>query len=350
MGKGAMVGLKTATKIKITLRNLFTISPGAIGNYVRYKLGPRRAEIHRAGYGPIVGALLVTKRCNLSCPFCIIPPLSKPDEWNRYEADPKKIIRILEHPLAKRVLYFGLSGGEPLMNKNLPEIVRLIRKRGHFCGIVTNGTLLGDHVRELKKNGITLINVSVYDTNIEKLSRILPQVNKIFRCRANKILRQSELERTPEKIEAAIRMSRDSGCYGIYFGNYLPHGTEDAGEVVYEDNVAYSMFRAEMTAQFRGFPIYWPTPMKRVLAPRDKKCRMLWYYLSIDMMGNLGLCCNFSIDHAGAYGNLFAHDDSGRLNTPMKVKMRTTLLADSPEIPAICRNCPIMCDEWVSDY
>lgn len=345
-----MIKLKTMTKIKMAAKNLFAISPMAALNYVRYKLCVRRPEIDLSVFRPILGALLVTRRCNLSCPFCIIPPLSQPKEWQAYEADPKKIIQILGHPAMQHALYIGLSGGEPLLNESLTEIVRLIRGQGHLCGVVTNGTLLEQYVGELKKSGINIINVSLYDANSEKLAAILPKTNRTFRCRTNKILRQSELENSPQKIEEAIRMSRDAGCYGMYLGNYLPRCSDDSNEVIFEDNARYPQFRAEMTAKYRGFPIYWPTPMKRTLMPGDKKCRMLWHYLSVDMLGNTGLCCNYSTDHIGAYGNLFASKDTFGFNHPLKVAMRKALLAKNSEIPAICHNCPIMCDRWVSDY
>lgn len=345
-----MIALKTITKIKMAAKNLFAVSPMAVCNYVRYKLGARRPKMDLSVYRPILVALLVTRRCNLNCPFCIIPPLSQPKEWQAYEADPEKVVRILDHPAVKRAMYIGLSGGEPLLNKNLPEIVRLIRGRGHLCGIVTNGTLLGRHARELKESGVNIINISVYDANIEQLASELREANRIFPCRTNKILRRSELEKNPGKIEDAIRLSRDTGCYGMYLGNYLPHGNDDVNEVVFDDNVQYRQFRAEMTAKYRRFPIYWPTPMKRALTVGDKKCRMLWYYLSVDMLDNLGLCCNYSTDHHGAYGNLFAAEDTDGLNLPLKVEMRKSILADNSSIPTLCRNCPIMCDQWVSDY
>jgi len=342
--------LKTMTKIQMAAKNLFAVSPEAVWNYVRYKFGPRRPEMDLSVFRPILVAFLVTRRCNLSCPFCIIPPLSQPGEWQAYEADPEKVLRILDHPAVRRALYIGLSGGEPLLNKDLPEIIRLVRSRGYLCGVVTNGTLLGEHVREIKKSGVNIINVSLYDTNMEQLAALLPEVNRVFPCRTNRILRKSELEKDPEKIEAAIRLSRDAGCYGMYFGNYLPRGIEDAAEVIWEENLRYLQFRAEMTSKYRGFPIYWPTPMKRTLMPGDKKCRMLWHYLSTDMRGNMGLCCNYSTGHHAAYGNLFAADEAGGLNLPLKVAMRKALLAKDGSVPSLCRNCPIMCDEWVSDY
>ena len=345
-----MIKLKTMTKIKMAAQNIFTVSPLSALNYVRYKLFKRGPEMNLSAFRPILGALLVTRRCNLNCPFCIVPPLSRPKEWQAYEADLEKVGRILDHPAVQRALYIGLSGGEPLLNKSLPNIVRLIRSRGHLCGVVTNGILLGQYVEELKKSGVNIINISIYDYNIEQLAAVLPEANRVFPCRTNKILRRSELEQNPAKIEDAIRLSRDSGCYGMYLGNYLPQVSEDTVEVIFEDNVKYSEFRAAMASKYRGFQIYWPTPMKRTLMPNDKMCRMLWYYISIDMMGNMGLCCNYSTNQNGEYGNLFTSDATGVLNLPLKVEMRKILLGEDSNIPVHCRNCPIMCDQWVSDY
>jgi MoaA/NifB/PqqE/SkfB family radical SAM enzyme len=345
-----ILSLKTMIKLRLMLKNIFSVSPAAFYNYARYKLSARGPEMRAHSFRPILCALLVTRRCNLACPFCIVPPLSRPEEWQPYEADREKVERILRHPAVRRALYIGLSGGEPLLNKHLSEIVRLVRRQGHLCGIVTNGTLLTDRVRELKKSDINIINISVYDANIKKLAAELDAINRVFQCRTNKILFRSEVEKTPEKLEEIIRMSRDTGCYGIYFGNNLSFDTGEPDEILYDDNRAYGEFRARMTEKYRGFPIYWAAPVKRVLSREDKRCRMLWYYLSVDMMGNLGLCCVYSTDKKGGYGNLFEGDGLEPLNTALKVNMRKILLADNAEVPHRCRKCSIMCDPWVSDY
>ncbi|MFH0985373.1 MAG: radical SAM protein [Candidatus Omnitrophota bacterium] len=332
------------------VKSVLSVSPSALYNYAKYKLSAREPKLNFLSYRPILCALLVTRRCNLSCPFCIVPPLSQPEEWRPYEADRGKVERILDHPAVRRAPFIGLSGGEPLLNEELGAIIRLIRQRGHLCGVVTNGILLMNRIRELKRNDINIINISVYDANIKKLAAELAAINNVFRCRTNKILFSSEVEKNPEKLEEIIRMSRDTGCHGVYFGNNLSFDTEGPDEIIYDDNESYREFRIRMTEKYRGFPIYWAAPVKRILSRQDKKCRMLWYYLSTDMMGNLGLCCGYSTDKQGAYGNLFAKDDTGSWNSVLKVNMRKIILADSAEVPGKCRKCSIMCDKWVSDY
>ena len=55
-----------------------------------------------------------------------------------------------------------LTGGEPMLRKDLPEIARYASNKGMMVVVGTNGTLLsGDRVRVLKQNGVMGVSISV---------------------------------------------------------------------------------------------------------------------------------------------------------------------------------------------
>jgi MoaA/NifB/PqqE/SkfB family radical SAM enzyme len=84
---------------------------------------------------PILCNYYVTYRCNASCSFCDIwekpSPYVTPDEVARNLDDLKR--------LGVRVIDF--TGGEPLLHRQLPELLQLAKERGFITTVTTNGLL-----------------------------------------------------------------------------------------------------------------------------------------------------------------------------------------------------------------
>ncbi|MDP8256694.1 MAG: radical SAM protein [Candidatus Alcyoniella australis] len=79
----------------------------------------------------------VTTRCNLNCEFCFNAENSI---QRGEELDLAQIERLFNELGTERSGIF-LSGGEPFVRKDLPDIVQLAKRRGCATGIVTNGLL-----------------------------------------------------------------------------------------------------------------------------------------------------------------------------------------------------------------
>src|SRR5471030_1202794 len=70
---------------------------------------------------PVVLQFPVNDICNSRCVMC--------DIWKRKrdkEITPGELRQILRDPLFKAVRYVGMSGGEPTLRKDLPEIGRVL--------------------------------------------------------------------------------------------------------------------------------------------------------------------------------------------------------------------------------
>jgi MoaA/NifB/PqqE/SkfB family radical SAM enzyme len=346
MGKGFF--LKNATKIRMGIETVFTVSSSCVLNYAAYKVRRPKSEIKLSRCGPVSASILVNRRCNLNCPWCVNGTLPPGSSLRDFDMDTERMQRLLVHPAIRRCLYIGLTGGEPLLNEKIAEIIRLVRKHGHIAGVVTNGILLRDRIQELKRSGVNQVSVSVYHDNIKALSDILPQANKVLSARTTAILQRSELENSPEKIEDMIRLSCESGCRGTVLTFLFPQGG-DRNEVVYEDNPAYEDLKRRMTAKYPDYPVYWPAPLIRKPTRKDKRCRMPWFFLIVDAQGNLGLCCNYTPDPAGRYGNLFEDPSEKTFNLSEARELRTGLLSQGSGVPAKCRDCFIISDKWLSD-
>ena len=73
--------------------------------------------------------------CNLKCPWC------DTDVKRRFSASTEDILEELKGFRAKSAI---LTGGEPTLVKEMPELVAALRKEGYWIGVETNGTIAAD--------------------------------------------------------------------------------------------------------------------------------------------------------------------------------------------------------------
>ncbi len=145
----------------------------------------------------------VTDRCNLRCLYC------DPYQRRRFISR-DDVLRFEEiHRIARLFAQCGvtsirLTGGEPLMRKDLPV---LVRKLGTTPGIkelslTTNGVLLEPVAHELKAAGLRRVNISVDSLNRD-IYREITGFDVLEEVRRG-IHAAIEIGLTPVKINAVI--------------------------------------------------------------------------------------------------------------------------------------------------
>jgi len=104
----------------------------------------------------------VTDRCNERCLYCM-PKGYKgwAERSDHLTAD--EIVRIVEHSTTLGFRKFRLTGGEPLVRKDIVEIARRIWDLPgvQTLGLSTNGVLLKDLAMPLKQAGVRSVNISL---------------------------------------------------------------------------------------------------------------------------------------------------------------------------------------------
>jgi GTP 3',8-cyclase len=119
----------------------------------------------------------VIDRCNFRCQYCMPAELFGPDfvflpksELLSYE----EIERIAKIFVGLGVEKIRLTGGEPLLRKDLPLLVEKIAsiKGLKDIGLTTNGVLLPKYAHELKAAGLQRVNVSLDSLNDELFGQI----------------------------------------------------------------------------------------------------------------------------------------------------------------------------------
>src|SRR5690606_34826840 len=78
---------------------------------------------------------IITPRCNFKCPYC--KPLKGRIAEEISLSSIKEIISVLSEMNLK---YIHLTGGEPTVRKDLPEIICAIKSKGIRVGLSSNGS------------------------------------------------------------------------------------------------------------------------------------------------------------------------------------------------------------------
>ncbi|MGL5097076.1 MAG: GTP 3',8-cyclase MoaA, partial [Planctomycetia bacterium] len=103
----------------------------------------------------------VTDRCNIRCTYCM--PEDVVFQPREHVLTFEEILRFVEIAASLGVDKIRLTGGEPLIRKGLPTLIRMVHAVPGIrdVGITTNGTLLAPLAAELFDAGLRRINISL---------------------------------------------------------------------------------------------------------------------------------------------------------------------------------------------
>ncbi|WP_050183537.1 GTP 3',8-cyclase MoaA [Domibacillus robiginosus] len=108
----------------------------------------------------------VTDRCNFRCTYCMPKEIFGDD----YAFMPKSELLSFEEITRLAALFIGfgvkkvrLTGGEPLLRRDLPDLIRMLSALDELedIGLTTNGLLLKQHGKALFDAGLRRLNVSL---------------------------------------------------------------------------------------------------------------------------------------------------------------------------------------------
>lgn len=133
-------------------------SPGLIDSF------GRRVEYVR---------LSVTDKCNMRCFYCIpqgFTGFEEPENWLTFD----EIERLMAAFASLGVRRVRLTGGEPLVRRNLPELAARLSAIDGIgdLSLSTNAALLRQHAAALKDAGVSRINVSLDSLDPERFREI----------------------------------------------------------------------------------------------------------------------------------------------------------------------------------
>jgi hypothetical protein len=295
-------------------------------------------------YTPQIGSLHLTIRCNLNCGYCVAARIFHEGsvDWHEKEANLEKVQRIFASPLFTNCLLVDLEGGEPLLVEDLDRIVAYLTEHGHITNTSTNGLLLAERIADLKRAGISRINVSLYDANRSVMDRNLVRINQVFPVHTSIVLLRSMVERQPDKVLEMARFVRNVGCLSLRFFMYRPIGVDpQPEEIIADTHPAYLEFRKRIEDALPGF-CFWPAAVKAAVV--KKRCPQLWQRIGCDVLGNMGICCGTDTTLQGPNSNLFDGEPDVVFNHPTLVGMREQLMDTRRDPPDVCKTCNLLGD------
>lgn len=180
--------------------------------------------------------------CNFYCPWCYSPELVLPEKIKKQpKISEKEFFKFLE---SKQGLLEGVvvCGGEPTLNKDLPEFIKKIKKMGFSVKLDTNGSnpemlkdliakKLVDYVAmdvkvppgpKLKSKNKKLKNIYKYEKEIEESVEILKNSNIDFEFRTTVV---PGIHTKEDFIEIAKWIGEQDVKY--YLQNFRPEKTLD---------------------------------------------------------------------------------------------------------------------------
>jgi cyclic pyranopterin phosphate synthase len=114
----------------------------------------------------------VTDRCNLRCTYCMAEDVAfmERSELLTFE----EITRLVQIAVPLGIDKVRLTGGEPLMRRDLPRLVRMLCAIPGLrdVGLTTNGILLADLAQELYDAGLRRINISLDTLNSDRFRQL----------------------------------------------------------------------------------------------------------------------------------------------------------------------------------
>ena len=181
---------------------------------------------------PILVVWNFTWACNLRCKHCYASasPKPRPNELTTEEA-----LEVVKKLADAGVTIIAFSGGEPLMRKDIFEVLRAARDYGVYTALATNGTLITrDVAKRLRELGLFYVEISVdgADPETHDAFRGVPgafeaAIRGVKNCVAEGLWTQVAMTITRlnvAELPAMIRLCKGLGVMGLTCFNFVPTG------------------------------------------------------------------------------------------------------------------------------
>ncbi len=197
----------------------------------------------------------VTDRCNLRCTYCMPEEVTFLDRSELLTFE--EITRFVRIAAPLGIDKVRLTGGEPLMRRDLPKLVRMIADVPGIAdvGLTTNGLLLAESAQALFDAGLRRINVSLDTldpqrfrevTRRDGLDRVLAGIAaaKAAGFRPVKINAVAIRGVTEHEVVPLAKFCREHG-FEMRFIEYMPIGADawERGKVYFAHEILETLER-----------------------------------------------------------------------------------------------------------
>jgi PqqA peptide cyclase len=174
----------------------------------------------------------ITYRCPLHCPYCSNPVSAslckaprrpRDGSYNDSNLSTDEWTRVIREAAALGVLQIGFSGGEPLVRRDLPDLVRAAREANLYTNLITSGIGLDDDRMDvLRDAGLDSVQLSFQSDNVDLADEIAGarahqhKLHAAAKIRAagiplslNFVIHRRNIDRLPQMIDLAESLEAD---------------------------------------------------------------------------------------------------------------------------------------------
>ncbi|MGC8585553.1 MAG: radical SAM protein [Thermoplasmata archaeon] len=146
---------------------------------------------------PVYGSYKVTHSCNLQCPFCNV--------WNNpvKMLNTKEAFKIIDRLADSTITVLSLEGGEPLLRKDILDIIRHAHDRSFYLFMTTNGILLDNApLKEISKY-LDFLHISIDEghNNLFILDKLKSYVDQGLKITVQTVVTRNDIKNLREKVE-----------------------------------------------------------------------------------------------------------------------------------------------------
>ncbi len=178
------------------------------------------------GYEPSLISWNLTRMCNLRCPHCYMEAGPKAED----ELTTEECLRLIDEMKALGTEMLILTGGEPLMRKDIYDIAKAASDQGIWVVMGTNGVLVTDKVVEkMIECGVQGVAISIDSIEPSKHNQFRGgpnaweySVRALEICRANDLpvlVQTTVMDMNYDEIPKLLAFARDKGAwsFNLYF-------------------------------------------------------------------------------------------------------------------------------------
>ncbi|HEY8981645.1 MAG TPA: pyrroloquinoline quinone biosynthesis protein PqqE [Streptomyces sp.] len=194
--------------------------------------GPPASQSPRASQSPPWAMLAeLTHGCPLRCPYCSNPTELVP---RSAELTTAEWLRVFDEAGRLGIAHAHLSGGEPLLRRDLPELVAGASRAGIYTQLVTSGLgLTPGRLAELTAAGLPSVQLSVQGPDARSAELIAGRRSFTAKERAARLIKDAGLplglnvvlhRHNLDRLDAIIHLGVDWGAVRIELANTQFYG------------------------------------------------------------------------------------------------------------------------------
>lgn len=248
----------------------------------------------------------IANECNERCVHCYIP-----HEYKTKSIDPALFYRTVEDGRDMNIINVTLSGGEPLLHKDIIGFLKRCRELDLSVNVLTNLTLLTDTIiEEMKKNPLLCVQTSIYSMDASIHDSITKVKGSFEKTKSNLLKLKGAgiplqiscpvMKQNKDTFNSVIAFGEENGISVavdyVIFASYDHSNCNLVNRLSLEE--VNQAFDKQATDEYVDY-IHSQAEEKYALSAQDPICSICRYYICISADGTVFPCIGWQANVIG---------------------------------------------------